>query len=888
MRRLSHWWRRLTKSRIRANVDDEIQFHFQERIDALIAEGLPRAEAAARARDEFGNPEDVRRRLTAIDRRMASGRRWSAWRDLLSQDLRHAVRALRAAPALTGLVVVTLALGIGANAATFSLVDRLFLRPPAGVGDPEQLVRLYQRSSGPRGVARIHYPGFDAIVTRLPPDMSATAYSTSRTPIGRGETPPLTNVAWVAPRYFSVVRAGAPALGRYFTDVEAAVEASSALAVISFRQWMARYDGDADVIGTRIELSHTWYTIIGVAPRGFSGIDVDAVDYWATMGAWLPRTTPPWYHRTNRGLRVLIRAPDRSHEHVGDIATAAYRAGVPTRGSPPVLLAGPVSEARGPAPWSTEITISTRLVGVAVAVLLIACANAGNLLLARAMQRRGEIAIRLALGITRARLLRLFLVESFVLSCLAAVVSLLVAAWGGAALRELLLPDVTWTDPVLGVRVLAATFGIAIATTLLTGLPPAWRAGRSGLTPALRSGARDTGGPRSRLRTTLLVTQLALSLVLLVGAVAFVRSLMTVRSARTGYDIDSLLLVRLRYDDGAFRRDRTAELLEHLVPQLRAHPGVAGAALSGMAPLSGWFFRNLFRQDGSPIPDASYTTVSPGFFRASGIQLLRGRDFDAGDTRNGARVMVVNEAMARAFWPGEDAMGQCARIEKASEPCVSVVGLVENTHRDGLIDENDGQAPMYFVPLAQDTGEFAAPSLAVVRSAERSLSKPLIDGLRADLRRALPPGVYASVEPLAGSFSRQLRPFVLGSTLFAVFGVLALIVASVGTYSALAYAVSRRTREMGIRLALGAPPVNLLRLVVAEGLRPVMIGIGAGLLIAIVSGRAIAAMLYRTSASDPLVLVVSAAALAAVAALGCLVPGLRATRVDPIAVLRSE
>lgn len=201
---------------------------------------------------------------------------------------------------------------------------------------------------------------------------------------------------------------------------------------------------------------------------------------------------------------------------------------------------------------------------------------------------------------------------------------------------------------------------------------------------------------------------------------------------------------------------------------------------------------------------------------------------------------------------------------------------------------NDGQSPLYFVPVAQSNGEFAAPTLAIVRSADRPFRKPLVDALMADLRRTLPVGVYASVNPITDSFSRQLRPFVLGSTLFSVFGVLALIVASVGTYSALAYAVSRRTREMGIRLALGAPPLNVLRLVVTEGLWPVMIGIGAGLVIAVVSGRAISAMLYRTSPSDPVVLILAAAVLMATATLGCLVPGLRATRVDPITVLRSE
>ena len=775
--------------------------------------------------------------------------KWLASRDVLNQDVRYALRSLTATPAFTLLVVATLALGIGANSAIFSLVDRLFFRSPPGVGDPSGLARIYHRVTGPspRLPSWMHYPGFHGIVTHVPPDVEATAYTGHHTSIGRGASPPLAHVAWVAPRYFAVLRVRGPALGRYPTDAEAAVDQATALVVISHAQWMARHGGDPAVIGSTIELARKPYTIIGVAPHGFAGVDVDAVDFWATMGSY---RSGPWYRQTFDGVRVLIRTGGRTPDQIGEIVTAGYRAGAP-RETTAVMFPAPLSEARGPMAWSTEVTIATRLAGVAVVVLLIAGANVTNLLLARTMQRRGEIAIRLALGISRGRLLRLFLVESIVLSLVAAVAALVVAEWGGAAMRHLLMPDITWAGATVDVRGLVFTCGLAIIIALLTALPSALRASRTGLTPVLKAGVRDGGIRRSWGRSVLLVTQVALSLALLVGAGAFARSLLIVQSIRTGYDTDRLLHVELRYDDGKYARDRTAQLLQQVLPDLRAHAGVEDAALTGMDPLSGSVANLLFRKDGSEILPQyghSFRTVSPRFFPTAGLTLLRGREFGPEDRAGTPPVMVVNEAMARTLWPGEDAIGQCLRIARATEPCVSVIGVAENAHRDGLIEKTDGPAPMYFVPHAQSRGEFGSPTLAIVRAADRRTTKPLADVLR----------------------------------------LLALVVASVGTYSALAYSVSRRTREMGIRLALGAPPLKLLRLVVAEGLVPVIVGIGVGVVLALASGRAIAALLYQTSPSDPLVLAVAMLALAATATAGCLVPAWRAMRVDPMTVLRSE
>ena len=889
--RLARWWQRLRVTRIRAAVDDEIRFHIEERADALTAAGLSPEAAAARAKEEFGNRDEVRKSLTSIDRRMAA-RRWrTAASDVVRQDLRHAVRRLTAAPAFTLLVIATLTLAIGANGAIFSVIDRLFFRPPQGVGDPSGLVRLYHYrvDPSPRAPGWIHYPGFQGIVTHAPPDLSVTAYSASRSLIGRGESPPAARVAWVAPGYFSMLRVGAPTLGRYFTDREAEVGQSNPLVVISHAQWQARFGGNIGVIGATIELSRRPYTIVGVASRGFTGIDVDAVDYWAPMGSYRPGT---WYRQTSGGVRVLVRAEGRSPGQIGEIATAGYRAAAPREKSA-TLVAAPLADARGPAPWSPEVTISTRLVGVAVVVLLIACANVANLLLSRTMQRRGEIAVRAALGASRPRLMRLFFVETLVLSLCAALASCFVSAWGGEAIRQLLLPEINWAGPVIDARVLAFTLAIALVAATLTGLPIAFQASRGGLSPALKTGVRAGGASRSPGRSALLIAQLALSLVLLVGAGAFVRSLLTVQSIQTGYDTEKLLLLNLRYDDGSFQAARTAELLEQALPRLRAYEGVESVALSGMDPLSGQVANLLFRADAAAIEPRfhySYRTISPQFFRTAGVDLIRGRDLGPGDVAGAPPVMVINQAMAQGLWPGQDALGQCVRIGSAAAPCVSVVGIVENMHRDGLIEQSDEPAPMYFMPNAQSTGEFGAARTAIVRAAERRGVTQLAEALLADLRQSLPNGVYASVTPMVDTprFKRELRPWVLGSTLFSAFGVLALVVAGVGTYSALAYSVSRRTREMGIRLALGAPPITLLRLVIADGMLPVVIGIGLGLTAANLASPVIAALLYETSPSDPIVIGVAVAVLAATAAFGILVPAHRATRVDPITVLRAE
>jgi predicted permease len=508
------------------------------------------------------------------------------------------------------------------------------------------------------------------------------------------------------------------------------------------------------------------------------------------------------------------------------------------------------------------------------------------------MRRRREIGIRLALGISRARLAGLFLLESLILSGAAAAASLVVASGGGAALRRTLMPDVAFVDSIVDARLAVFAFAIAGIAALCTGLPVALRAGRDGVGLALASGAREGGPARSPLRASLVAAQVALSIMLLVGAAAFVRSFLTASRSQTGYDLDRLLLVQLRYDDGQFRATETATRLEELAARLGAHPGVERVALSGVRPLSGYVMSSVFRPDGSAIAGAgdlqpSYMTVSPGYFRTAGIGLLRGRDIDVADGPTAPAVMVVNRSMARTLWPEQDAIGQCLRFRAATNDCRTVIGIVEDTNRDGLVETVGGHSPQYFVPLAQATGEFAAPIVLIVRSAG-ARAPDLQSSLASGLRGALPAGVYASVTPIRETFARQLRPWTLGATLFTAFGLLALLVATIGTYSTAAYAAAQRTREIGIRVALGAPRPNLVRLVTGQGLKPVLVGAVVGVGLAVLSSRLIESLLYQTSPSDPSVIMAASTAMIASATAGCVIPAVRAARVDPIVVLKDE
>jgi putative ABC transport system permease protein len=888
---LTRLWRRLrairSLDRIDAELDAEMQSHIDMETERHIRDGMGADAARAQALRDFGGV--ARHRDEARD---AHGIRPI---EELGRDVRFAVRTLLARPGFSTLLVLTLSLGIGVNAALFSFLDPLFFRPPGGVVEPEQLVRLYYRVPPSRREPAytvtpfLSYPAYRDIGGALPAGAAVAPYWKRAAQVGRGEFPDSVQAVWAGPGFFSVIGVGTPAVGHYPPDEQLRAETPTGVAVVSHSVWERRFGSSSDIVGTRIELNRRHYTIVAVAPRGFSGIEPEATDFWLSLGD--VTTSRDWFNsRNSHAVRLVARASTITPDQLTAIAGAAFRQGATFRDSTHRVVGGPVLEAMGPMAHSSEIKIATRLAGVSLVVLLIAWANAANLLLNRALQRRREIAVRLALGVSRARLAMSLVTESLVLSVAAGFGALAFAYWGGAALRLWLLPDTAWAQGTVDGRVALFAFVLSVATALLIGVPTALRADRGGLTHTLRSGPR-AGYQTSRLRNGLVVAQTALSILLLVAAGAFVRSLRTAEAIRTGYETSRMVLVDLRFDDGAYHRNERAALLETLRGALASVPGVEYAALSGRAPMSGYSMPTLQRADGSEIPGVgelrapSELAVTPDFFRATGVRLIAGRDFNADDRAGSPLVMIVNRAMAQAIWPDSNALGKCLR-ERPRDICMTVVGIVENSHRDGLIEEGD--APMYFKPTAQSDGEFGAARSGIVRIASTADIDDVMEAVVARARVVLPPRVYATATPMRDILRVELRQWILGATLFTAFGVLALVVAAIGTYSTMSYMVGERSHELGVRIALGARAAGVLRLVVSEGLRLALIGVVLGVALAVASGRAIGSLLYQTSPSDPVILAVVSAVLTVAAVMACIGPAWRATRVDPIRVLRAD
>jgi predicted permease len=545
-----------------------------------------------------------------------------------------------------------------------------------------------------------------------------------------------------------------------------------------------------------------------------------------------------------------------------------------------------------------EVAIAKRLVGVTIIVLLIACANVASLLLARAMTRRREIAVRLALGVSRRRLVVQLAVEGLVLATIAGIAALLLSAWAGAALRSLVMPQTYWTEPLLDVRVTVFTLAVAIAAGIAAGIVPAMQASNPELTGALKSGARDgiNGAGRSRLRATLLVAQIALSVVLLCGAGVFVRSLSRIRQVNLGADVERLVFATVMtqskngpYLDWSFGTDgASASRLEEVRAVLAARPDVENTAFTSHPPMNGYTMTGVYLADHRPAPrlddrDPGWFAVTPSYFATIGRGVVRGRLFS--DADRGSQVAVVNETAARTYWPNENAIGQCLRMFLDTLPCTTVVGVMKNSHLEDIIEKPTAQV----VTLAALTpsGAPRGARYLVVRTAPDRVGA-VAAAMRAEMQKRFPASASIVVRSLPQVLEPQIRPWRLGTTIFSAFGILALIVSALGTYSVIAYTVNQRAHEMSVRVALGARGADVLRLIVGQGTRIAAIGILVGILISVAASRLIESLLYETSSRDPLVVVVVTALLGVVAVIASGIPAWRATRADPVHALRSE
>ena len=828
---------------------------------------------------------------------------YTKWWDILSRDLRYALRGLRARPGFTAAVVLTLALGIGANAAIFSVVDRLLFRPPPMLSEPDLTHRVYLASTyrGDESInASVQYARY-VDLTNWTRSFSRTAEFTARKlAIGVGDAAREMQVGVVSASFFGFFDAP-PALGRYFSAREDTPPDGTPVAVLSYAMWQTRYGGRSDALGSTLQIGPTVYTVIGVSPRGFEGlwsseppvVYIPISSYAAGAGIRL-RGENWWdtYHWTWASMIVQRKPGVTVAAANADLTSAYLRSRAAQReidkdmtpeslARPHAMVASILSE-RGPNQTSVA-RVAALVGGMALVVLLIACANVANLLLARALRRRREIAVRVALGVSRNRLLSQLLTESVVLATLGGVAGLIIAQWGGAALRSVFLPPGAESAVMSDTRTLIFAGAAALAAGLLTGLAPALQAGRTDLTVDLKAGAREGNIHRSRTRLALLVLQGALSVVLLVGAGLFVRSLGNVKNMRLGYDVDPVLVVDLSMRGVELDSMPAITLRRRMLEAARAIPGVEHAALNGSLPFWSTWSLQLFVagiDSVSRLGEFDLNAVTPDYFATMGTRILRGRAIEAQDVAGAPHAMVVSTSMAKTLWPNEDALGKCVRIGADTVPCTYVVGVAEDIKNNQLSDE-----PGLYYYLSADQFHPEQTGL-LVRT--HGVASDQAKTVRRELQKLMPGTSYVTVTPFSDIVGRQMRSWSLGATMFVVFGLLALVLATIGLYGVIAYNVVQRSHEMGVRIALGAQQRDLVWLVVKQGMLLAVSGILIGGAITLAAASRVEPLLFDESARDPVVYALVGTAMLAVAAAASFIPARRASRVDPNQALRSE
>lgn len=883
----------------RRDVEEEMRSHIEMRVEQLVNEGWEHEAARAEAERRFASSDEARSALETSAVRRESRLRLGDRLDSIVQDVGYVARALRRSPGFTLTVIVTFALGLGANAALFALLDRMFLQNPAGVHDPDGVRRLYRlyrgrQSKTPKLMSVYSYPGIRDIGEALPESTMYAGYATdTHRPFDSGHDARevVTNVVG---DYFGTVGVQM-ARGRPFASDEWTAHGFAPVAVVSSRFAEARYGSVDSAIGRALDIDRRKYVIIGVAAAGFVGTDLNATDAWVplnTRGSWIRRETEWLESRRTLFISMLVRAPgDSAFTQMLPAVTAAMR-------RDPILsdtLATAVFTSLRQAASSgymVERQIATRLGGIALAIVLIACANVVNILLARVLIRRREIAMRIALGVSRWRLMRQLVTESVVLALAACAAALLVAIWSASALRGALLPDVQWAAPAVGWRVVVFVAATALAAGFAVGLIPALQGSDPQVTRALRGGVRDGSAHSRRLRGALVVAQVSLSLVLLVGAGLFIRSLRAVQAVDIGYDADQIVLAGIHSPpDANVSRAALSEQLIASAAHLEQQPGVESVAFSENVPMWSFSFleHHLPDRDSLPTPPNVATIVSfvsPRFFATMGMQLLDGRDFDATDRRGSEPVIAVNKAMADLFWPGQRAVGKCLIVGDRNAACRRVIGVVSNANYSSVIENESIQ---FYIPVRQerDDGRIGLAGALEVRAAP-GRTAVVAQAVRREVARAAPEGTSVWTRTLSEQLAPAFRTWQLGAQLFSLAGLLALIVAVVGISGNVSYTLSQRTHEMGVRIALGAKARDIVRMVLGEGMRTILIGVVCGLAVAAAAGRLIRSMLYGTEAHDPTVLAAVAAIIVLAAVLASLGPAFRATRVDPIDSLRAE
>jgi predicted permease len=664
--------------------------------------------------------------------------------------------------------------------------------------------------------------------------------------------------------------------------------------VLSHGFWLRHFGGDSGVIGRVVSVQGRDYQVIGVAPRGFTGIQRDKIDIWLPVSAAANEALGPGWHNTANHwwARIIGRVRDGVAPAVAqEQATAAYRGLLREwkdrlRDSTGSVVLSTIVGARTSDGVSRESKVALWLLGVSAIVLLIACANVANLLIARTLERRRELSVRLALGVSHGRLVRMLFAEAALLAATGAAAALATGYGASRLVQNVLLPDIVWSQSVLDARVFGFTLGVTLLCVLLAGLAPALQGLSTKVSDGLKASSRQVAGGRGRLRFTLLLAQAALSVILLVGAGLFVSSLRNVVSRDVGIDRDRVLRVTMPLSRFGFDRPFIEDIYRRGAERLRTMPGVSGVAVARLTVPMGSASASNFDVPGVERPSLRLggpynAAVTSGFFATVGASLVRGRDFTPAEEQ-GARVLVVNETLAKAYWPSANPVGQCARFGRDTA-CSEIVGVVHDVMQFNVVHDERAIA---YAPAGHPGVGRAIPGAMLVRvTGEPADVIPLV---RRELQALAPTMPFVTVRTYADLVAPQLQPWRLGATMFAVFGAIALLIAGIGLYSVLSYWVSQRTSEIGIRMALGARRADVVRMVLVQSSRAVGAGVLLGGAIALFASRWANEMLYETSPYQPSVYVTAAVVLALAGAAASIVPARRSTAVDPAMAIRTE
>jgi putative ABC transport system permease protein len=864
-------------------VDDEMRFHLQMRVDDLMRQGIPRDEAETQAQREFGDVASARAQLADIDRRAA---RRAGWREAVSSlvhDVRISLRGLEARPGFTATILLTLALGIGANAAIFSVVNAVLLKP-LPFAAPARLVHLWETYDGViDSRSEASYPDYLDWRVRTHTLADAAGYQTRGALLG-DEHPTSVGAGTVTANFFDVLGVR-PALGRTFVAGEDAVGAPNVV-VLTDELWERQFGRDSRAVGATITVEGRPATVIGVLPRGFRfGGRAGKAELWMPI-------VQDQSLRDSRGshwINVVGRLRDGASVSSASTDLAAIMRELASEY--PRTNAG---RSGSVVPLRDELVGSVRplllvLYGAVAAVLLVACANVANLLLMRGTDREREMAVRVALGAGRARLVRQLLTESLLLALGGGALALVFAHFGIRAIVHAIpsrtldaLPAVA--DAAIDARVATYAMLVSVFSGIVFGLAPALRATGASIYDLLKQGARDSVA-RGRLRDGLVIAEIALTVVLVSGATLFARSLGKLLSIDLGFrgthvTTAGVLLSTSRADDGS----RSVQVFDRLVASVRAIPGVESVGLVSRLPLNGgetWSFAIAGRPPAEPghEPTGSIRWTGGDYFQTMGIAVKRGRAFSAADGADAPKVVIINDAFVRRYFPSADPIGQ--HIVRRSDS-LTVVGVVDDVPIARLEDKT---VPTWYVPMAQASQGFMRIAIRAARP-----NADLLRGLSVALGRIDPRA--AVVDPatmddlLTRSSSVFTRRFPL--LLVGVFAATALVLALIGIYGVVSYSVGQRRRELGIRLALGAEPRSVIALFLRHAARMAAVGTTVGVVGALLATRFVAGMLYGVEPSDPATYLATAGLLSVAALSATFIPALRATRVDPTITLRAE